>query len=129
MKTTQNLFYRFLPLLLLIFIDSFSYFVVIPVLLQLFYNHQYDLLPLSSSITTRNIITGITISLTPMAALIFSPFISFASDQYGKKKTLLVCIACVISGFVLLIVGIFNNNLIFVMLGRLIAGIGSASQP
>ena len=129
MQTTQNPCYRLLPLLLLIFIDSFSYFVVIPVLLQLFYNHQYDLLPLSTSMDTRNILTGITISLAPMAALFFSPFIGFASDQYGRKKTLLMCIACVIVGFALPIVGILSNSVALVLLGRLMAGIGSASQP
>lgn len=129
MQTTHNPFYRLLPLLLLIFIDSFSYFVVIPVLLQLFYNHQYDLLPLSTSLSTRNILTGITISLAPMAALIFAPFIGFASDQYGRKNTLLMCIICVIVGFALPIVGILKNNITFLLLGRLMAGIGSASQP
>lgn len=128
-QTSHNPFYRLLPLLLLIFIDSFSYFVVIPVLLQLFYNHQYDLLPLSTSINTRNILTGITISLAPMAALVFSPFIGFASDQYGRKKTLLLCIAFVIIGFLLPIIGILKNTIVLVLLGRLMAGIGSASQP
>lgn len=129
MQATEKPFYRLLPLLLLIFIDSFSYFVVIPVLLQLFYNPQYDLLPLSTSITTRNILTGVTISLAPMAALVFSPFIGFASDHYGRKKTLLMCIACVIVGFLLPIVGILKNSVAFILLGRLMAGMGSASQP
>ncbi len=129
MKTTHHSFYRLLPLLLLIFIDSFSYFVVIPVLLQLFYNHQYDLLPLSTSLSTRNMLTGITISLAPMAALVFAPFIGFASDQFGRKKTLIMCVLSVMTGFILPMIGILKNSITLVLLGRFMAGIGSASQP
>lgn len=121
--------HHLLPLLLLIFIDSFSYFVVIPLLLQLFYGHHADLLPQSTTLTTRNILTGVTIALSPLATLIAAPLIGNASDKYGRKKTLLACLICVTVGFLFPIIGIHFKNVGLILLGRFIAGFGSASQP
>lgn len=122
-------FKRLLPLLLLIFIDSFSYFVVIPVLLQLFYHHQYGLLPNNTSLTIRNTLTGFTIALSTFAALIAAPLIGNLSDKYGRKKVLLICLAGVILGFLLPIIGILQKNIFLLLIGRFIGGVGSASQP
>lgn len=129
MLNTKNIIYRLSPLLLLIFIDSFSFFVVIPVLLKIFYHNHYDLLPATTSVATRDTLTGMTISLSMFAALIAAPFVGGASDRYGRKKTLLWCIVCVACGFLLLIIGIAEKNIYFIFIGRIISGIGSASQP
>jgi len=120
---------RLLPLLLLIFIDSFSYFVVIPVLLQVFYHHQYGLLPSDASQTVRNTVTGFTIALSTFASLIAAPLIGNFSDKYGRKKVLLLCLSGVILGFLLPIIGILQKNIFLFLLGRFIGGVGSASQP
>src|SRR3990167_4518991 len=129
MLNTKNILYRLSPLLLLIFIDSFSFFVVIPVLLKIFYHNHYDLLPATTSVAMRNTLTGMTISLSMFAALIAAPFVGAASDRYGRKKTLLWCIVCVACGFLLPIIGIAEKNIYFIFIGRIISGIGSASQP
>ncbi|OGT44392.1 MAG: hypothetical protein A3F13_01785 [Gammaproteobacteria bacterium RIFCSPHIGHO2_12_FULL_40_19] len=122
-------FRRLFPLLLLIFIDSFSYFVVIPVLLELFFNAHYGLLPNRTSLATRDFLTGFTISLSTIAALIAAPFVGSFSDKYGRKKTLLFCLVAMTLGFLLPIIGILKKNLLLVLLGRLLSGIGSSSQP
>lgn len=124
----KNPFVRLLPLLLLIFIDSFSYFIVIPVLLQLFYHLQYHLLPNTATLAYRNIVTTITISLSPLAALFSSPLIGYISDRHGRKKSLMICISTVILGFTLPIIGILFKHITYILIGRLLAGIGSASQ-
>ncbi len=124
-----NHFRRLFPLLLLIFLDSFSYFVVIPVLLQLYFNNHYGLLPADTSLHMRNFLTGFTICLSTFAALVAAPFIGSASDKYGRKKTLLICTVGTAIGFLLPIFGIKWHSLTLVLLGRLIAGVGSASQP
>ena len=122
-------FRRLCPLLLLIFIDSFSYFVVIPVLLRLFYGHHASILSPGTTMTTRDVLTGVTIALSPLAALLSAPFIGNASDHYGRKKTLLGCLCCVLIGFVLPIMGIVKKSVALILLGRFVAGVGSASQP
>ncbi len=122
-------FRKLLPLLLVIFVDSFAYFVVIPVLLQLYFNNHYGLLADSASQSTRNILTGLTIALSPLAALLAAPIIGSASDKYGRKKTLLVCVMGTAFGFLLPIIGILSKSLGLILLGRFVAGVGSASQP
>jgi DHA1 family tetracycline resistance protein-like MFS transporter len=122
-------FYRLLPLLLIIFIDSFSYFVVIPVLLQLFYDNQYGLLPLDATEVMRNIATGAALSLSMLSALLAAPFIGSASDKYGRKNILLVCLGLIFLGFLLPIMGIIQKNIYLIFIGRCLAGVGSMSQP
>jgi len=119
---------KLLPLLLLIFIDSFSYFIVIPVLLQLFFNHQYHLIPDASSLRQRELLTGFVIGLSSLATLISAPLIGHFSDQYGRKKTLGVCLFLVCLGFLLPILGILSQQVLLIIFGRFLTGLGSASQ-
>lgn len=125
----KNNFYRLFPLLLLIFIDSFSFFLIIPVLLKIFYHIHYDLLPHATKMSTRNSLTGMAIALAMFSALIAAPFVGNASDKYGRKKTLLFCIGCISIGFLFPIIGIIQKNIYLIFSGRVIAGVGSASQP
>lgn len=121
-------FRRLFPLLLLIFVDSLSYFVVIPVLMRLFYGDHTSILSHNTSMMMRDVLTGVTIALSPLATLLSAPFIGNASDHYGRKKTLLGCLCCVLIGFALPIMGIMQKSVALIMMGRFIAGIGSASQ-
>lgn len=125
LKQVRQLF----PLLLLIFIDSFSYFVVIPILLKLFFAGHYSILPSDVSMKTRDFLTGLTISLSTIASLIAAPIVGNLSDKYGRKKTILGCLVAVMIGFLLPIVGIVKKSVVLILMGRLLSGVGSASQP
>lgn len=123
------LFKRLSPLLLLIFIDSLSFFLIIPILLQLFFKEDFGLLSPDTPMSTRNFLTGFSISLSTFAALICAPFISGLSDRFGRKRLLITCLLIMMLGFVLPIVGIARKSLLLILLGRMIGGIGSVSQP
>ncbi len=125
----NKVWHRLLPLLLLVFIDSFSYFLIIPVLLQLFFDPHFNLLPHDTAYATRSLLTGITLSLSMFTSLIMAPFIGRLSDRIGRKKTLLFCLAAILAGFVLPIAGIDNQMLSLILLGRVLSGLGSVSQP
>lgn len=120
---------RLIPLLFMIFLDSLGYFLVIPVLLQLFMNTQYGLLPAGASLATRNIFYGIAVMLSPLAFLIASPLVGHFSDKYGRKKTLMVCLSAGAMGFLLPIIGIVYRSVSLVLIGRFIAGASTSSQP
>jgi MFS family permease len=122
-------FNQLLPLLLLIFIDSFSYFVIIPILLEIYFNHPGSVLSPTTHQFTRNFLTGLTISLSTLASLLAAPLIGSASDTYGRKKTLLLCLIGTSIGFFIPIIGILKKSVALILLGRILGGIGSASQP
>lgn len=125
----NSLLKRLTPLLLLIFIDSFSYFVVIPILLQLFFQDSFGLLPSDTTLTQRNLLTSFAISISTFAALISAPFIGSLSDKYGRKITLLTCLSIMAFGFLLPIIGFYKKSIVLILLGRTVSGIGSVSQP
>lgn len=129
MNSLNNKVSRLIPLFLLIFIDSLGYFLVIPVLLRLFIHGDYGLISPSTSLSTRNMLYGITVTLSPLAFLLSAPIIGNFSDKYGRKKTLFWCLIGSLVGFILPIIGILNSSLTLLLLGRFIAGAASSSQP
>ncbi len=122
-------FKQILPLLLVIFIDSLTYFLVIPVFLRLFLHSEYGLIPLQATIATRNLFYGISIALSPLAFLISAPIVGRLSDQFGRKCIIFICLVASALGFFIPILGIQQHNIFLVMLGRFLAGIGTSSQP
>lgn len=119
--------YGLFSLLLLIFLDSLGYFLVIPVLLRLIFD-SHGLMS-TASLADKNIMLGITIALGFLAMIIAAPYVGRCSDIYGRKKTFLVCLGLSFLGFILPIIGILKSSLSLVIIGRLMAGVGSASQP
>ena len=124
-KTNNN----FLPLILIVFIDSLAYFLVIPVLLVVIIKPGSPLLDPHSSHALRYTLYSIALALSPLAFLIASPWVGHLSDRYGRKKTLFYCLLAGIIGFVLPIIGIITNRVSLVLLGRFIAGASTSSQP
>ena len=122
-------FRRLLPLLLVIFLDSFSFFIVIPILLQLYYQQNDGMLSADTSLWVRNVLTGVTIALSKFASLFSAPLIGSFSDKYGRKITLILCLGAILIGFLLPIIGIWQQSILLILLGRCCSGVGAASQP
>ena len=120
---------KLLPLFFIIFIDSVGYFIVIPIMIRLFIQGDDSLLPLSTSMTTRNLLYSLTLMLSPLGFIICSPIIGHLSDRYGRKKALFFSLIAACIGFLLPIIGIKTKTLSLIFLGRLIAGASSSSQP
>lgn len=117
------------PLFLVIFIDSLGYFLVIPVLLHLFIRNEYGLIPSTTNLSTRNLLYGITVTLSSLGLLLTAPIIGNLSDKYGRKKTIFWCLVGSFVGFILPIFGILKRSVTLLLLGRFIAGVSSGSQP
>ena len=119
------------PLLLLIFIDSFSFFLVLPVLLRLIMigPGNTPILPIHDTLAMRNFLFGLGMSISMLTSIIFSPIVGHVSDIKGRKKTLFYCLFAAIVGFLIPIVGILHRSISLVIIGRCISGASSASQP
>ncbi len=118
-----------IPLFLIIFIDSFGYFLIIPVLLRLFIKGDFTIIPADTSMATRNLLYGITIMLSPLASLIAAPVVGHLSDKWGRKKTFLLSLSAALLGYILPIIGILTGQVSLLLLGRFIAGASSSSRP
>lgn len=118
-----------IPLLLLIFLDSFGFFLVIPVLIHLIFSASGGLLSTDASLAQRNIIMGIIMALGFLATIVAAPIVGSCSDKYGRKPTFLLCLLISLFGFLLPIAGIIYHSIFLVGAGRFLAGVGSASQP
>ncbi len=113
---------------MLIFLDSFGYFLVIPALLHLIYQPAFGLLP-HATLAQQNLVMGITIALGFVAIIIAAPYVGKCSDKVGRKKTFLVCLIISLFGFLIPIIGILKQSISLIIFGRFLAGVGSASQP
>lgn len=114
-------------LTLILFIESLSFFLVMPVLYFLT-SRSYGFLPADFSNGTRTLIfAGLVFS--PLLAKIFTAAI-FAglSDSYGRRRTLLICMISSTLGCIVVIVGILTFSLPLLFLGRVITGAASSAQ-
>ena len=126
MKTTPR---ALLPLFFIIFIDTVGYFVVLPVVIRLFIHNETGLLPTNTAMATRELLYSVTLMLSPLAFLLCSPFIGHLSDRFGRKIVLAWALIAACVGFLLPVIGIATKHISLILLGRLIAGASSNSQP
>ncbi len=115
-------------LFFVIFIETFCWFIIAPVLLHLYMKGPASILPATSTLAVRDFLYGVTMALSPLAFVLFSPFVGISSDKFGRKKILLFCLVATILGFILPIYGITKRVVIFILLGRFIGGISTTSQ-
>ena len=119
---------RLLSLFMVIFIDTFGYFLVMLAIQGLIMSSQ-GLLPNHTSTQERQWLLEVTLMLSPLAFITLSPIAGRLSDRIGRKKTIFYCLIASLLGFVLPLLGIGLKKLWLVMLGRFIAGAGTTSQP
>lgn len=125
----ETLIKRLLPLLLLIFIDTVGYFIVIPIIIRLFHTGPESILPANTSTAMRDTLYSITLALSPIAFIICSPLLGHLSDRYGRKITLTGALIASALGFIIPIFGIAKHMISLVLIGRFIEGASSSSQP
>lgn len=118
-----------LPLLLLIFLDSFGYFLVIPVFIRLIYDAQLSILPVATTLAQRNIIMSMAVASGFLAMMVSAPYVGRLSDKYGRKKIFLVCLVISLIGFIVPLIGLVYQSITLIILGRFVASVGSASEP
>lgn len=117
----------FVPLILIIFIDSIGYMVSIPAFLRLFTEH-INAFTSQPSPAVSNLLFSLTMALGSFGYMFGAPLMGTWSDSWGRRNTLIFSLVLSLIGFSLPIIGIFTSSLMWIFIGRFIAGIASSSQ-
>lgn len=117
-----------LPLFLLIFIDSMGLGLVFPIITSVIMNPHSDFLSHATSLGLRNFYYGFTISTFMICWFFGAAFLGDLSDSIGRKKSLMICLIGAVIGYLISAMGITFHSLLFLILGRMIAGVTAGSQ-
>ncbi len=109
-----------------IFLGWVGFSMPYPVFSHLFLNEGS---PLSgdASLELRTIALGLGLALYPVGQILGSFILGHASDKYGRKLVLQLALTTTVVGSIFLAFGVSFSWLIFVLIGRFIAGFGEGS--
>lgn len=111
-----------LCLFLTIFIDVLGYGLVIPVLTPLFRDPVQGIFSVDVSAYWRNVALGALLASFPLAQFFGAPILGSLADRHGRRKMLLFSLVGTFVGYTLFSIGIWQQQLFLLYLGRIIAG-------
>lgn len=112
---------------ILVFIESIGLSIIFPLTNPLFFDPVSGLLGPEIGETTRHIWYGITITSYAFLMFIGCPVLSDLSDRWGRKPVLAICLLGTAAGALISAYGIFQHNIYYMVLGRMLDGFTAAS--
>lgn len=107
----------------IVFMSFFNASIAYPILPPLFLKSTANaLLPQSWDETTRLLLLGLTLACFPLGQFIGSPILGRNSDQYGRKKILLISLAGCSIGYTCIVSAFQTNTLWLLLLGQFVTG-------
>lgn len=128
MSSNKNFFVEALPLLLIVLIDGMGLGLVFPILNNLIVDPASQFAAMWSE-TTRNLLFSVIVAIFMLCWFIGAPFLGDLSDNIGRKKSLMICLLGSAFGYLVSGMGVTFGSLTLLILGRVIAGFTSGSQP
>ena len=130
MQVKSNFFVLSGPLLLVLFIDGMGLGLVIPVLNGLIFDPNSTFLSsVALSPTLYNIIYGLIVGIFMLCWFFGAAILGDLSDQIGRKKSLIICLVGAFVSYLLTAFSVSLQSLTLLIIGRIIAGFTSGSQP
>jgi DHA1 family tetracycline resistance protein-like MFS transporter len=117
------------PLFLVLFIDGMGLGLLFPILNALIMDPSGGILAHSVSVDARNFIFGGIISIFMLCWFFGAAYLGDLSDQVGRKKSLLICLLGAFLGYLLSAIAVICGSFSLLIIGRIIAGFTSGSQP
>ncbi len=117
------------PLFLVLFIDGMGFALLLSILNGIIVDPASHFLPVSTSPAMRDFIYGFTISIFMLCWFFGAAILGDLSDKIGRKKALMLCLFGAFLGYLISGVGVLNQSLALLLIGRAIAGFSSGSQP
>lgn len=118
-----------LPLFLVLFIDGMGLGLLFPILNTIIIEPQTGFLPVETSLGVRDFYYGLTIGIFMICWFFGAAILGDLSDNVGRKKSLMICLLGSFLGYFLSAIAIVSQNFWLLIVGRIIAGFTSGSQP
>jgi len=130
MQTKKRFFIKAAPLLLVLFIDGMGLSLVVPVLNALMFDpHSLFFSGVALSPGMHNFIYGAIISVFMLCWFFGAALLGDLSDHIGRKKSLIICLLGAGFSYLISAVAVIFHSLTLLLIGRIIAGLTSGSQP
>lgn len=129
MSRQNNFFLAAAPLLLILFIDGMGLGLVFPILNNLIIDPSSHFIAANLSEAARNTTFGIIVAVFMLSWFLGAPYLGDLSDNIGRKKSLMICLIGAAIGYLVSGIGVSFNSLTLLIMGRLVAGFTSGSQP
>ena len=117
------------PCLFAIVIDALGFGLVYPVLTTIFTATESPLLAMGTSDNLRHFYLGLGFMLYPLCMFFGAAFMADLSDNYGRKRILMICMGGIALSFFAMAIAIEIQSIALLMLGRAVSGIMAGSQP
>lgn len=117
-----------IALTLVIIIDTMGIGLFFPVLSPLFMSAN-GILPIDASLGMRDFLYALVFGLFCLCMFFSAPIIGDLSDQWGRKRILLICLFGTIVSALLCAFAIEIRNIPLLIIGRLLAGVVAGCQP
>lgn len=117
------------PCIFAIVIDALGFGLVYPVMTAIFTATHSPVLPADASLQIRNFYLGLGFMLYPLCMFFGTSFMGDLSDNYGRKKVLMICMGGICVSFLAMAIGVEFASITLLMLGRAFSGLMAGSQP
>ncbi len=118
-----------IPLFLVILIDGMGLGLIFPLLNDLLFNVHDSILATATSPSIRSASYALLVGVFYLCWFFGAAIISDLSDSVGRKKALLICLLGSFFGFFISALAIFFKSYLLLLLGRIVAGFTTGSQP
>lgn len=118
-----------LPLCLLILIDHIGYGILFPILVPVFMGTDNIFLGPETSEFAKTLWYNLTLTVFPITLFFASTLMGGISDQFGRKKVLIVCLIAATVSYFLSGMAIQCGSLPLLIFSRILAGIAAGSMP
>ena len=120
---------RVAPLFLVLFIDGMGLSLLFPIINSLIIDTSSSFLSPSVALPTREFLYGFIISIYMLCWFFGAAILGDVSDVAGRKKALMTCLIGAGLGYLLSGFAVNSGALIWLVLGRVVAGLTAGSQP
>jgi len=114
--------------LCVVFIDYFSIGVVYPLFSSLLFTEGAFFLPEDTSNTIKGLYLGVLLGTEPIFHFLSTPIFGAISDQYGRKKIILLSLSIGILGYIIAVFAIVYKSIVFLIFSRIFIGIGCGNS-